>query len=127
MHRALNNTTPTENCCPPEMNMGLHHHDERYQRWGRQLRAAATADPSAVCWRGGHTMQVHQQLHPGRRLTWTAGHTQQGSITWQPWTAITAVPPAGDWLAPEVSSCNYKHNQRRANPTSRPVWNGCGA
>ena len=86
------------------------HHKGRYTRYARAVRDAANANPNTVCWRDGHTLTQHQ---PG--ATWTAGHTIDGSPTATPWLQVTRVPPPGDWLAPEASSCNYSNGAHRTN------------
>ena len=83
-----------------------HHADRRYVVEARRLRTIAARNPNTVCWRDGLTLAQHQQRWPDAHLTWTAGHTIDGSQTWRPWHNTTTVPPPGDWLAPEVSRCN---------------------
>ena len=100
-----------------------HHTDPRFVQWGARIRAAASATPAAVCWRDGLTLAEHER-RSGRRLTWTAGHTRSRSTTWRPWLRVTEQPPPGDWLAPEVSTCNYstgaaEGNRRRVRRASR--------
>lgn len=101
--------------------MGAHHRDRRYVIASRTIRQAATLDPHAVCWRDGLTLAEHQQLYPNTRLHWTAGHTIRGSHTWQPWYGIRSTPPQGDWLAPEVSRCNYSHGATEGNAAREPT------
>lgn len=100
--------------------MGVHHKDRRYVLASQQLRNAANANPQAVCWRDGLTLTQHQARHPGRALKWTAGHTRQGSRAWQLWGHITTTPPDGDWLAPEVSCCNYSEGASAGNRAREP-------
>lgn len=82
-----------------------HHSGPRYAKGSALVRAAANATPGAVCWRCGKTLDQHR-TRTGKPDTWQAGHTQQGSRTWQLWLDVTRVPPPGDWLAPEARSCN---------------------
>jgi len=96
------------------------HRRGTYQVASRQIRQAANANPLAICWRDGFTLAQHT----GDGLTWTAGHTIPGSPHARPWLEVTRRPPPGDWLAPEVSSCNYSAgarqvNESKANPRSR--------
>ena len=96
-----------------------HHTDPRYRRWSPLVRSAAAATPDAVCWRCGLTLAEHER-RAGRRLTWTAGHTVARSMTWRPWLDVTQVPPPGDWLAPEVSTCNYSTGAADGNRRREP-------
>jgi hypothetical protein len=105
----------------------VHHRDQRYRRWAATVRHEAAINPLSVCWRCGLTIGEHERRNPGRLITWTAGHTLDGSLTWLPWLNVERQPPeGGDYLAPEVSICNYSNgasygNGRRTNPTSR-TW-----
>src|SRR5690554_1115702 len=85
-----------------------HHKGRRYTRTAAQLRQAANRNPDAICWRCGLTRQQHLERWPDRHHAWHAGHTLDGSTTWQPWTSITQQPPPGDWLAIEDAYCNIR-------------------
>jgi hypothetical protein len=98
---------------------GTHHRTYRYRIAAKAICLTATANPNAVCWRDGLTLGEHQARWPGSCLRWTAGHTRAGSESWTPWLRVTERPPTGDWLAPEISRCNYANHRRPANPTSR--------
>ena len=98
------------------------HHTGRFVRWSGIIRRAANATPLAVCWRCGHTLQEHR-TRTGKPDRWQAGHTVQGSTTWQPWTDVTNVPPPGDWLAPEARSCNSADGARIRNTRSSSAFN----
>lgn len=84
-----------------------HHRSPHFVAAGKRLRALGNANPHAVCWRDGLTLDQHRQRWPHRQHRWTAGHTIDGSTTWRTWTNITTTPPHGDWLALESSGCNY--------------------
>lgn len=84
-----------------------HHRDRRYVSDGRKLIALAKANPHAVCARCGKTIAEHPPHHTGKRAHWTRGHTINGSTTWTVWWDVTRRPPPGDWLAAEISTCNY--------------------
>lgn len=106
--------------------MGRHHRGRRYTDAAAVIRRTAAANPHAVCWRDGLTLDEHPPHRNGQPATWTAGHTVDGSTTWQPWTSVTKVPPDGDWLAPEASTCNSSSgasagNRRRNRQHSR-TW-----
>ena len=94
------------------------HRGRRYVTLGQLVVNAARTNPNAVCWRDGLTMRQHQMRHPGRHLDWQRGHTIKGSRTWQPWLDVTRQPPPGDWLAPEVSTCNIGAGNREREPSS---------
>jgi hypothetical protein len=101
------------------------HHAGTYAANARKVRDAAKANHNTVCWRDGLPLDQHEPHHDGTPAYWTAGHTQDGDATATPWTNPTQQPPAGSWLAPEASTCNYSHgatqtNQLRNNPHSRP-------
>jgi hypothetical protein len=102
-----------------------HHADPRYRRSRPLLLALANADPLAVCCRDRHGQPCGLRLeeHPvGAK--WTCGHTVDGSRTWALWLDVRSVPPDGDWLAPQASTCNYAAgasagNRRRNRAHSR--------
>jgi hypothetical protein len=98
-----------------------HHRDRRYVVLGQRVIDLANANPHAVCWRDGWTLEQHRVRFPGRRLKWHRGHTRKGSRTWQPWLNVTQQPPDGDWLAPEISACNIGHGNREREPHSE-IW-----
>lgn len=89
------------------------HYAGTYQVDARNVKHAATANPLTLCWRCHRTLDQHPPHHNGNPAYWTAGHTQHGSTTAQPWTAplITRAhcdqAAHGDYLAPEASVCNY--------------------
>lgn len=84
---------------------GNHHRDPRFIRIGKLVRSLASANPGAVCWRCGLTLDEHPPHRSGKRPTWQAGHTIDG--TFGPgWFDVAARPPAGAWIAPEASTCN---------------------
>lgn len=100
------------------------HHSGRYHHDARKVRTAADATPLAICWRDGLTLAQHPPHHNGNQPRWTAGHTIDGAANARPWLRVTERPPAGPWLAPEASTCNYSNgarrtNTQRANPQSR--------
>lgn len=100
------------------------HHRGRYPTVAAWLRRVAAADPRAVCWRDGLRLDQHPHHQGKAKPRWTAGHTIDGSTTWRVWTKVTEVPPPGDWLAPEVSGCNFGAGAVLGNtgrtPTSNP-------
>lgn len=100
---------------------GQHHRTYRYRVTASAICAAAAANADAVCWRDGLTMAQHRDRWPGASLRWTCGHTRPGSQSWTPWLRVAERPPEGDWLAPEVSRCNYSNHRRPAQRTSR-AW-----
>ena len=95
-----------------------HHRGNRYVVLGGLVVTLAKSNPNAVCWRDGMTLAQHRIRYPGRRLIWQRGHTIPKSETWQPWTDVTRRPPPGDWLAPEMSTCNIGHGNREREPSS---------
>jgi hypothetical protein len=101
-----------------------HHRGRRYVTESARIRALANANPNAVCWRCGLTLTAHPPHVNGKPQRWTAGHTVDGSRTWQPWRWVDVQPPPGDWLAPEGSRCNVAaENDRRLHRTEpRPAW-----
>ncbi len=98
--------------------MSAIHKGRRYAKAARIIKLYCDADPNAICWRDGLTMAQHRDLYPDRKLTWTAGHMVKGSDSWWPWFHVTIQPTPGDWLAPEVSTCNIiaENEHRRADP-----------
>jgi hypothetical protein len=113
--------------CVPALGLivGAIHRDPRYVKLGAIVRAYAKADANAVCWRCGRTLPEHPPHKNGSPPHWQAGHTVDGSTTWEPWVHVTRTPhPAltgpGGWLAPEASTCNTSAgattgNARRAS------------
>lgn len=102
------------------------HHSGTYQVVGERIRASAKANPRAICWRDGLTLDQHPAHADGSRPYWTAGHTVAGYRDAPGWYAVTQRPPSGPWLAAEASTCNYsagaRHtNKLRANPHSE-TW-----
>lgn len=93
------------------------HKDPRYVKASRALRTAAALNPTTVCWRCGKTLGQHR-TRTGKPDRWQAGHTRQGSTTWQVWTQLDRVPTGGDWLAPEARSCNAADGARIRNALS---------
>lgn len=83
-----------------------HHRGARYRQGRRILQAAGRANPAAICWRCGKRLAEHPPHIDGKPQTWQAGHTIDGSTTWQVWPHVTTPPPPGDWLALEASRCN---------------------
>ena len=98
-----------------------HHGERRYVVESKRVREAANADPLAVCWRCGLTLDAHR-TRTGRPDVWQAGHTRQGSTTWQPWLSVRRVPPAGNFLAPEARSCNASDGARIRNAKSSSAF-----
>ena len=91
-----------------------HHRDPRYTRAARLVRAAANANPFAICWRCGRRLHEHEP-RPTRR--WSGGHTIDGTYG-PPWLDVEHRPPAGQaWIAPEVLHCNIVagNNARHLN------------
>ena len=82
-------------------------HSGGYHVLSRMVRRCAETTPSAVCWRCGRTLNEHEAHKNGAAPRWTCGHTIDGSCAALPWLDVSAVPPDGDWLAPEVSTCNF--------------------
>lgn len=74
------------------------HHRGTYDRDSRRIVAAANADPATRCWRDGLTLAQHPRHKTGRSAFWTAGHIHAGIV--------------GSPLAPEASTCNYRHGGR---------------
>ena len=100
------------------------HHAGTHLHTARKVCALAAANPDAVCWRDGLTLDQHPPHHDGKRPTWTGGHTIDGWVDPPPWVQVTRRPPPGPWIAPEASTCNYaagagRNETLRANPTSR--------
>lgn len=93
------------------------HHRGNYHTQSKLVTRTAKATPHALCWRCGQTLQGHAPHANGKPPHWTAGHTIDGSTTYQPWLDVTIIPPPGDWLAPESSTCNYSAGPRPTNPT----------
>jgi hypothetical protein len=97
------------------------HHSGTHEVASRKVRAVANANPLTLCWRCHRRIDQHVDHHNGKPPRWTAGHTVTASTTAQPWlTPMISVADceqaaAGDWLAPEISTCNYgarhDHNQ----------------
>ncbi len=101
------------------------HHRGTYPNAARRVCALANANPAAICWRDGLTLDQHPPHADGSRPTWTGGHTVDGWIDAPPWYNVTRRPPPGPWIAAEASTCNYaagagRTNTLRLNPTSRP-------
>ena len=71
-------------------------------------------DTTTLCWRCGRTLQQHP---PGAR--WHAGHTIDGSNNWEPWYGPD-LPPPGDWLTPEASTCNTSAGATYGNRNREP-------
>lgn len=100
------------------------HHSGDYATNRNMVCRIANANPAAVCWRDGLTLDQHPPHRNGDRPKWTGGHTVDGDPRARPWLRVTQRPPAGSWIAPEASTCNYSNgarrtNKLRANPTSR--------
>lgn len=95
--------------------MASHHRGARYTRAAKWIKTNATVDPLTVCLECERTMADHPPGVNGQPQEWTAGHTVDGSSTWQLWTRLHDPPPPGDWLAPEASRCNMAKGKRRAD------------
>lgn len=86
------------------------HYRGDYHVRARHVRAAAYADPTTRCWRGGHTLAEARALW-GTHVKWTAGHLVDGQ--------------EGGPLAPECSHCNYGAGARLRNgpgPRTDLTW-----
>lgn len=106
-----------------------HHRGKTYEAGGALVIAAAKANPLAVCWRDGRTLDQHPAARDGTRPTWTRGHTIDGDLNPRLWLRVTERPPPGSWLAPEASCCNYaagakRTNRWRGNPQSEQWFKG---
>ena len=100
------------------------HHRGTYQITRDLVVALANANPRAVCWRCGHTIDRHRPHHNGDAAKWEGGHTIDGWANARPWLAVEQRPRPGAWIAPEASTCNrsngaHRTNTLRANPQSR--------
>ncbi|MDO8363053.1 MAG: hypothetical protein Q7V88_09155 [Actinomycetota bacterium] len=95
------------------------HHQGRFDGDARRVRQTANSTPLAVCWRCGRTLREHPAAKSGKPQVWTAGHTVDGDPNARPWLNVTRQPPAGSWLAPEASGCNFAAGARRTN-----AWRG---
>ena len=101
------------------------HHAGTHEVVARKVCATAKANPNAVCWRDGLTLDQHAPHHDGTPAYWTGGHTVDGYPNAPAWLDVTRKPPPGPWIAPEASTENYAHganktNKLRTNPHSRP-------
>jgi hypothetical protein len=85
------------------------------------VRTVAQADPLAVCWRDGLTLEQHGRHRDGSPPTWTAGHTVDGAVNAAPWLQVRRCPPPGAWLAPEASTCNFAAGATYGNTGRAPV------
>ena len=102
------------------------HHEGPYRWNAKRVRDAANANPATICWRCQRTLDEHPHARDGTRPRWTAGHTIDGDPAARPWLDVTRRPPAGSWLAPEASCCNYaagagRRNRWAGNPRSE-TW-----
>lgn len=97
------------------------HHSGDYHVKARQVRNAANADPLAICWRDGLTLDEHPSHPDGTRPKWTAGHTIMGAARSRPWLNVRQAPPPGAWLAPDASVCNYADNGNTRQGTTK-AW-----
>lgn len=84
------------------------HYAGPYDRRSAEVRAAAYADPSTICWQCLRTIAEHQRK-------WTAGHEYDGD----------ARPNAPLW--PECEECNFTRgaiagNARRTKLTTSRDW-----
>lgn len=100
-------------------NKQAHHSGPRYTQAARWIKTQCNTDSLAVCCDCGLTLSQHPFGVNGKPQTWTAGHTVDGSTTWQLWTRIRTVPPSGDWLAPSASRCNMQRGKQRADALSQ--------
>ena len=92
-----------------------HHRDPQFIRTGRIVRAAANANPRAICWRCGLTLAQHAKHKTGKPARWQAGHTIDG-VNGPAWLHVTTLPPKGVALiAPEASTCNTSHGASAGN------------
>ena len=83
-----------------------YHTGRRYKQARAWIQQAAGANPRTLCQKCGRTADQHDTHRNGRAQHWQAGHSINGSTTWQLWTDIEHIAPPGDWLAPEMSRCN---------------------
>lgn len=90
------------------------HHRGRYHVGSRQVRRAAEANPLTLCWFCRQPLHAHKPHASGEPARWNAGHTIDGSESYQLWlTPLITVADceraaAGDWLAPQASTCNMR-------------------
>lgn len=91
-----------------------HHSNPRFRSASKAIRAAANANPLAVC-TCGLTLDQHGHGGNNKPQRWTAGHTRSGSNDWEVWTRITVPPPPGDWLTPQTSRCNGRLAAQQTN------------
>ena len=80
------------------------HHKGNYARRAKQVRDAANAVPSTLCWRCHRTLAEIRLTKP--KAKWTAGHLNDGEIDGP--------------LAPECSCCNFGAGARLTNTRRRP-------
>jgi hypothetical protein len=86
-----------------------HHDTPEYRRARRLVVTAARANPHAVCWSDGLTLDQHE---PGPTRRWSGGHTIDG-VNGPAWLDVERPPPAGQpWIAPEVLRCNIRRGNR---------------
>ena len=94
------------------------HHSGTYQTDRNNVVAIASANHLTLCWSCQRPLSLHPPHANGRPAAWTGGHTQRGSATAHPWLRPMVSPTdcaeaaAGDWLAPEASTCNYADRDR---------------
>ena len=81
------------------------HYTGSYPARSKRLRDEAHADPSTRCWRCGLTLAEEQVKHPGKPVTWHAGHVLDGNY----------LSP----LMPEHSTCNMSAGARAGNERRR--------
>ena len=92
------------------------HEAQALRRVTKSTHATSNTQPQPTAharWRCHRTSTNTRHTTTATPAYWTAGHTQHGSTTAQPWTAplITRAhcdqALHGDYLAPEASVCNY--------------------
>ena len=92
-----------------------HHKDPRFVKAARLVRRAANANPRAICWRCGRTLEQHEPHRNGKRPSWQAGHTIDG-VLGPAWLKVTEPPPKQKaFLAAEASTCNLTHGAITGN------------
>lgn len=77
------------------------HYDRAYKVRSAQVRKSAATDPLTRCWRCARTLAEEQARHPGKPVTWHAGHTVDGD-------RLAA-------LLPEHSTCNQSAGATAGN------------
>ena len=79
-----------------------------YHVQSRRMNQAAQADPTATCWRDGHTLAEH-----GPNAAWSCGHVDNLAL-YLKHPSPHARYIDGRLCAPEIRRCNYSHGETTA-------------